>query len=335
VKNPSRSLTRAALASIAIATTLGLASCDSAEQETNAAANQVELARYLPEDTEFVQTVDVAKAREELELPEDANALPTSDKTFPRPKSPETTLFQVTSRAYPDVSGVFATEFNGRGASPLDGTLIRAAAGGAQGVSIVSTAEPVDDIDRKLGLADYSLEGKFYEAGDDTPDAASRFVADAGSGRFVFAHELKDAKEVVRRVRNDADPGRAAEALEPASGSIRLAVKNKDKRSCVRAFSAAMEATGEGAALALIISGEKPEPERFDSKRLKGIATGTPTVLVDALLVPIRVKKPLKDGLDALEQLMSFSDTFEAKMTGKTVGRKKSVLPPFNSYDCP
>jgi hypothetical protein len=96
-----------------------------------------------------------------------------------------------------------------------------------------------------------------------------------------------------------------------------------------------MEATGEGAALALIISGDKPDPERFDPKILKGIATGTPTVLVDALLVPIRVKKPLKDGLDALEQLLSFSDTFEATMTGKTIGKKKIVLPPFNSYDCP
>ena len=335
MKNAPRSLTRAALASLAIATTLGLASCDSAEQETNAAANQVELARYLPEDTEFIQTVDVVKAREELDLPEDANALPTSDKTFPRPKSPEATLFQVTSRAYPDVFQVFTVEFNGRGASPLDGTLIRAAAGGAQGVSIVSTAEPIDDIDRKLELAGYSLEGKIYEAGDETPEGASRFVADAGSGRFVFARELKDAQEVVRRVRNDAEPGRAAEALEPASGSIRLAVTNKDKRSCVTAFSAAMEATGEGAALALIISGDKPDPERFDPKKLEGIATGTPTVLVDALIVPIRVKKPLKDGLDALEQLMSFSDAFEVTMTGRTVGKKEFVLPPFNSYDCP
>ena len=54
---------------------------------------------------------------------------------------------------------------------------------------------------------------------------------------------------------------------------------------------------GEGAALALIISGDKPDPERFDPKTLKGLATGTPTVLVDALLVPIRVKKPLKDWL--------------------------------------
>jgi len=324
---------RAALASVLLVASAGLVACDSETQETNAAANQVELARYLPQDTELVQTVDIAEARKELDLPEDANALPTSNKTFPRPKNPEATLFKVTSRAYPDVMDTFVSQFNGRGASPLDGTLIRAAAGGAQGVSIVSTAEPVEDVDRKLELAGYSLKGKIYEARKDTP--ASRFVADAGNGRFVFARELQDAQAVLRRVRNDAHAGEAAEALEPASGTVRLALTNEDKRSCVTAFSAAMEATGEGAALALIISGDKPEPERFDPRALKGLATGTPTVLVDALLVPIRVKKPLKDGLDALDQLVSFSDSFEVTRSRRTQGKKKFVLPPFKSYDCP
>lgn len=331
----SLSRPRAALASLSIAAALCLASCDSAEQETNAAAKPVELARYLPKDTQLVQAVDVVAARDDLELPEDANALPTSNKTFPRAKSPEATLFEVTTNAYPDVFDVFVSQSNGRGASPLDGTLIRAAAGGAQRVSIVSTAEPVEDIDRKLELAGYSLEGKIYEAGQETPDAASRFVADAGNGRFVFAHELSDAQETLRRIRDDAEPGEAAEALEPASGSVRLAMTNEDKRSCVTAFSAAMEATGEGAALALIISGDKPDPERFDPSALKGIATGTPTVLVDALLVPMRVKKPLKDGLDALQQVISASRTLEVPKPGRDVKSTSFVLPPFKSYDCP
>ncbi len=327
--------TRAALASLLFAAGLGLASCDSAEQETNAAAKPAELARYLPKDTQLVQAVDVVAARDELDLPEDANALPTSNKTFPRPKNPESTLFQVTSRAYPDVIDTFMSQFDGRGASPLDGTLIRAAAGGAQGVSIVSTAEPVEDVDRKLELAGYSLEGKIYKAGKKTPSTASRFVADAGNGRFVFARELDDAQETLRRIRDDAEPGHAAEALEPASGSVRLALTNEDKRSCVTAFSAAMEATGEGAALALIISGDKPDPERFDPKTLKGLATGTPTVLVDALLVPIRVKKPLKDGLDALNQVISSTGTVEEVKPGRDVRPVPVVPGPFKSYDCP
>jgi hypothetical protein len=331
IASPSR--TRAALASLSIAAGLGLASCDSAEQETNAAAKPVELARYLPKDTQLVQAVDIVRAREELDLPEDANALPTSNKTFPRAKSPEATLFEVATNAYPDVFDVFASQFNGRGASPLDGTLIRAAAGGNQGVSIVSTAEPVEDVERKLELAGYSLQRKVYEAGKETP--ASRFVADAGSGRFVFAQELKDAQEVLRRFRNDAQSGEAAEALEPASGSVRLALVNDDKRSCVTAFSAAMEATGEGAALALIISGDKPDPERFDPSALKGLATGTPTVLVDALLVPIRVKKPLKDGLDALSQVIATTKTVEIKKVGKDPKPPRAVPGPFKSYDCP
>ena len=326
------SLTRAALASLSVVAALGLASCDTTEQETNAAAKPVELARYLPKNTQFVQAVDVVKAREELELPEDANALPTSYKTFPRAKSPELELFVMTSNAYPDVRAVFANEFNGRGASPLDGTLIRAAAGDGN-ASIVSTAEPTEDIERKLKLAGYSTRGKFYVAGEKTV-APSRFVADAGSGRFVFAAEEKDAQEILRRIRNDASPGEAADALEPAAGSVRLALTNDDKRSCVTAFSAAMEATGEGAALVLIISGDKPDPDRFDPKSLKGLATGKPTVLVDALIVPIRVKKPLRDGLNALEQVLGSHSKADVVYAGRHT-LKEIVPAPFKSYDCP
>jgi hypothetical protein len=329
---PSR--TRAALASVLVIATAGLGACDKAEQETNAAAKPVELSRYLPQDSQLIQTVDVTKARQELDLPEDANALPTSNKTFPRAKSPDAQLFEITSRAYPDVAGVFASEFNGRGASPLDGTLIRAAAGNGN-ASIVSTAEPLDDIERKLELAGYSRKGKTYVAGQDTPEAASRFVADAGSGRFVFAREEEVAQEILRRIRNDASPGEAAEALEPAAGSVRLAMTNEDKRSCVTAFSAAMEATGEGAALALIISGDKPDPDLFDPNAPKGIATGTPTVLVDALIVPIRVKKPLRDGLDALEQVVSTSKAEIIKRGEHLADLDPLVPPPFKAYDCP
>ena len=327
---------RAALATLLLAVApAALLACDAEQQEANAAANAVELARYLPDDTELVQTVDVTRARNELDLPEDANALPTSNNRFPRPKSPEATLFEATSRAYPDVAAVFMSGSSGKGASPLDGTLILAAAGGAQGVSIVSTAEPIEDIDRKLELAGYSLDGKIYVAGKDTPDAASDYVADVGNGRFVFAEEQKEAQKVLLRVRNDAEPGRAAKALERASGSVRLAATNDDKRSCVTAFAAAMQATDEGAALALIIAGDKPDPDRFDPKALKGIATGTPTVLVDAVLVPMRVKKPLKDGLDALQQAMSTSRTIEAAKPGADPKPPGLVLPPFKSYDCP
>ncbi|HYH62382.1 MAG TPA: hypothetical protein VD766_10995 [Solirubrobacterales bacterium] len=299
----------------------------------NAAAKPAELARYLPENSKFIQTVDVARAREELDLPEDANALPTSDKTFPRPKSPEAELFQVTSRAYPDVAEVFQAELHGRGASPLDGTLIRAAAGEIQGVSIVSTAEPIEDVERKLELAGYSLKGKIYQAGDETPEAASRFVADAGSGRIVFADEHEVAQEVLKRIVGDAKPGHAAKTLAPLPGSVRLAMTNPSKKSCVSAFAAAQEATGERATMALAISGDKPDPDRFDSKPLEGIATGTPTVLVDSLIVPIRVKRPLRDGLDAINQVITTSG--EIKGGHNLKFSELPPLPPFQTYDCP
>lgn len=319
----------------ALGVVVSLASCSNAEEGENAAAKPVELARYLPEDTRFVQAVDVTAARKELDLPDDANALPSSSRLLPRPKSPEAQLFDVTSNAYPILIDAFDSRFNAKGASPLDGTLVRAAASGDTRFGLVSTAEPIEDIEAKLELADYSLEGRIYEAGQKTPAAASRFVADAGNGRIVFADTREEAQEILRRALNDAEPGEAAEALEPASGSVRLAITNEQKRSCVTAFAAAQEATDEGAALALTISGEKPDPDRFDPKALYGVVTGTPTVLVDALIVPYRVKRPLQDGLDPLVQVLSSPSEVKSLKPGDDPREVRFTPPPFDSYDCP
>ncbi len=320
---------------MALAAGAGLSSCSNGDVEVNAAAKPVELARYLPADTKFANAVDVATARKELDLPEDANALPTSNRRFPRPKSPEAQLFGITSNAYPIVIDAFNTDVNAKGASPFDGSLVRAAASGDNRVGLISTAEPTEDIEAKLKLADYSLQGKIFEAGKNTPAAASRYVADAGSGRFVFADKRDQAQEVLRRAVNDAEPGEVAEAMEPASGPVRLALTNEQKKSCVTAFAADMEANGEGAALALIISGDKPDPNRFNPKPLEGIATGTPTVLVDALLVPIRVRRPLRDGLDAIQQVISTPGTLGVSKAERDIEGDPAVPPPFESYNCP
>ena len=152
----------------------------------------------------------------------------------------------------------------------------------------------------------------------------------------MFADDRDDARDVLKRIVSDAKPGHAAEALEPLPGSVRVAITNDSKKSCVTAFAAAQEATGEGATLALTISGEKPDPDRFDPKPLDGIATGTPTVLVDALIVPIRVKRPLRDGLDAISQVMSVSGEIEVSKPGRELKFSEfPPLPPFQTYDCP
>ena len=85
----------------------------------------------------------------------------------------------------------------------------------------------------------------------------------------------------------------------------------------------------------MIISRDKPDPDRFDPKALKGIATGTPTVLVDALLVPMRVKKPLQDGLNALQQVVSTSKAVTIERGEHPKDIAPLVPPPFKAYDCP
>lgn len=324
---------RKACTMAAVALSVGLASCTSEDPEVNAAAKAVELARYLPGDSQLVQTVDVIEARKELDLPEDANAAPTG-KGGLRPDGPETKLFGVTARVFPFITEAMATNFNARGASPLDGTLIRAAASSGN-VTIVSTAEPFEDIAAKLELSDYKLKGDVYLAGPKTVSGASPTVADGDSGRVVFAHNEKAAKHVLHRMDEGAEPGLAAEALQPADGSVRLATVNPKRSSCVTAFGVSQGAGGGAAVLALTISGEKPEPEFFDPKPLKGVDTGTPTVLVDALIVPFSITKPLRDGIQPITQVISVSKAFEVENRKHLSRFPKLTLPPFKTYDCP
>ncbi|MDQ3759967.1 MAG: hypothetical protein M3331_08515 [Actinomycetota bacterium] len=334
--NPFPRSRAAAWATLALAAA-GLSSC-SADAQDNAAANAIELARYLPEDSALVQTVDVAQARRELELPDDANAAP-ADLRRRSPDSAQSRLVELTSRGFPVVLAAGRSKPKTKGASPLDGTLIRAAAA-AQGpvsVSVVSTSEPFDDIAVKLEAAGYASKRDLYLAGRRTPATASGVVADGGSGRVVFAQDERDASRVLTRIDDEAEPGTAAEALGAVSGSVRLAATADAKRSsCVEALAAAQSASGRGAIMAFAISGEKPDPDRFDPSALKALDTGTPSVLVDALLVPFNVARPVGDLTEPITELLSIA---EMKSVSLGEGESARDLPPlsrpFDAYDCP
>lgn len=331
--NPSPRSRAAVWATLALATALSACSVDA---QDNAAANAVELARYLPEDSALVQTVDVAEARRELDLPDDANAAP-ADLRRRSPGSAQSRLVELTSRGFP--LAVRLSERKAKEASPLDGTLIRAAAAAQepQSVSVVSTSEPFEDIAVKLEAAGYVSKRDLYLAGPRTPKTASRAVADGGSGRVVFAQDERDASRVLNRIDDEAEPGTAAKALGVVSGSVRLATTADARRlTCVEALAAAQSATGRGAIMAFAISGEKPDPDRFDASALKALDTGTPSVLVDALLVPFNVARPVGNVTEPIAELLSIAD-----MKSVSLGRKESprgvppLSTPFNAYDCP
>ncbi len=225
-----------------------------------------------------------------------------------RPQSAQAQLFTLASRAFPIVSDAYTGEFEARGASPLDGSLIRAAAGThAEGAtSIVTTGEPFDDIASKLEATGYSSKRGLYLAGPRTPKPASRVVADGGSGRVVFAPDERVAKEILARMDHEAEPGDAAEALQAVSGSVRLALIADDEgKSCVEALAAGQSASGRGAIFALATPGEKPDPDRFDSRALGNLDTGTPSVLVDSLLVPFNVTLPAEKSAEPIDEVLA------------------------------
>ncbi len=85
--------------------------------------------------------------------------------------------------------------------------------------------------------------------------------------------------------------------------------------------------------MALIVSGEKPDPDRFNPRRLKGLDTGTTSVLVDALLVPFNVKRPVGAAPEPIDELFSYSRVIEV---GPGHPDPDGPLPsPAGAYDCP
>lgn len=332
----------AALCALALLAS-GLASCAEDAELENAATNAVELARYLPEDSTLVHTIDVADARKELGLPDDVDAAPADDDFLRDRESPQSKLFRLTSRAFPIVRDAYAGEFNAQGASPLDGTLLRAAVYD-QDTSIVSTAEPFDQIVDKLERTGYSLANGLYVAGQQTPATASPIVAEGSGGRVVFAREKRDALEILGRIEDDAEPGVVAAALDAVNGSVRLATTGEIRSRCVEALAAAQSATGKGAIMAITVSGEKPDPDRFDSRALKELDIGTTSVLVDSLVVPYNVRRSPKratapievtEPVDVLLSYFSYSKLVEIRSPGRRAPGRRPRLTPADAYECP
>jgi len=306
-----------ALVALLVVAATALASCNENLAIENAATDPAELARYFPENTDLVQTTDVAEVRQELGLPEDADATPIDRSVLRDRESPQSKLFALTSRAFPVVLDAYLSEPEVAGTSPLDGTLIRAAAHDSGELTIVSTEEPFNGVVDKLERTGYSLAGGLYIAGPDTPKAASPVVADGAGGRVVFAGSRRLALKTLRRIEERAEPGAAAESLHAVSGSVKLATTGRTGGSrCVEALAAAQSGTGKGAIMALVISGDKPDPNRFDPSGVRSLDVGTTSVLVDALLVPFNVAKPMGKAAEPITELLSHRE-------------------PFDAYDCP
>jgi len=320
--------TIASVVALALASATGLAACSEGEVD-NTASDPIELARYLPENVTLIQTIDVVEARQELGLPDDANAAPTNSQ-IRKADSPQARLFALPSRAFPVVSDAYLLGLDARGASPLDGSLILAAAGGAGSgaVSIVSTSEPFDDVAAKLETSGYRRQRNLYLAGPQAVKTASGVVADGGSGRVIFAATERLATKVMDRMSEEAEPGVTAEALQAVNGSVRLATTEGFRSPCVEALSAAQFATGRGAIMALTVSGEKPDPDRFDARAVRSLDTGTTSVLVDALLIPFNVRRPVGMATEPITELLSYSETSPPEARAR-------IKSPVDAYTCP
>ncbi len=243
------------------------------------------LTDYLSSESFTVQVADLTAFREQLGLPEDADALPDTPADVDKdPADPDRRLLSASVITMPELSFAIQTLQRDPIAEAFDGTAISAAAtsGGAEGtLSAIRTSQTFDDL---AG----ALEDQGYERDGDTlsnPDARIGEVSDAGDGVFVIAGADASAADAV------ADPpGGPAEAvalLEPRDEPLGQAVVGLAE-DCVQAFGGWENAEGTAGTIRLALDDEA-DADRVDVALIEenaSLATSEPVVDGDSVEVP-------------------------------------------------
>ncbi len=283
---------KARFATLAIAGAVALAGCGGDDDSDEAPVDgpsggdpTAGLTDYLSSDSFVVQVADLAAFREQLGLPEDADALPDTPADVDEdPDDPGRRLLTASTITMPELSFAIQTLERDPIAEAFDGTAITGAAtsGATEGtLSAIRTGQPFDE------LAD-ALEDKGYERDGDTlsnPDARIVEVTDAGDGVFVIAGDGASAADAV------ADPsGGPAEAvalLEPRDEPLGQAVTGLAE-GCVQAFGGWENAPGTAGTIRLTLN-QEADADRVDVALIEenaSLATSEPVVDGDSVEIP-------------------------------------------------
>jgi hypothetical protein len=248
----TRAYPAAALAALAAVTAaIGCGSGSSPEPS--------DLAASLPGDPPFVSYLDLAAAKEALELPDDADPADYGAIDDLDDPTPEAQLVQAARNSLPHVTEAFTVTFEPDATTEaIDHTQVTAAAsslspeaGGR--AAILATEQPFDEIAEALEASGFELDGDVYAGESAEPKPQLPYVADLGDGRIVVAAELADAEEALA---GKAEPAEAATLLAELDAPQREATEVDLDDTCVTAFALGGEPGGSEVELAFTVDAE-------------------------------------------------------------------------------
>lgn len=305
----SPKLIRLALLSALAAAALAGCGDDGGDGSTAPALD--ELARYAPTEAAAITFVDFAAAREELELPDGADALDFDalQSVNVEDPTPEAQLVEAAVLAMPSLTSFVVTFEEDPNADVFDGAAITGALntiGEGFPMTVIHTEQPFSEI------ADGLVELGWTQEGSTVTKEGERFeqVADAGDGIVVVGNNGAAADAVAAEAEG---PTALVDLLEPADQPI-AAAANGIPDDCITTLGGWENAELTEGTLRFAFDSEA-SAENFD---------------LDELNESLRItaEEPAVDGETA-------EIAFTSEQDGPAVSRTRVMLTRFVSgYDC-
>jgi hypothetical protein len=271
------------------------------------------LTSYLPTDATLLAVVDVARAREELGLPPDADAADVAALGSEGLEAPGSQLVLAAALGATPLAVAALSGAPDPVAAALDGGAIEAAAsnqGDPEGpVAVIRTRQSFDDLASKLADAGWERDG---ETITNTDEERVSEITGAGDGVIVFSGSGASAKELVA-----SPPGgpKAMAALLAGDGpSVGLATMIPESQGgCLRVFGGRETADNTEGVMRFELDGAA-DPGAVDLSGLEesGIKVGKAEVAGDVVEVPFTAD--LGAGTNPINQVLAdfaFTDFYE------------------------
>jgi hypothetical protein len=269
---------------LALALLAGIAGCGGDGGESD-------LASYMPSDSPLLTQVDMAEVREQLGLPDDADALdfaPVIDGQVD-PASPEYDLLSASLIAAPELSIALQTFEVDPVAEAFDGTAITATAnagGGPESLTAIATDQSLDDLEEALADEGYERDGDALVNPD--PDGRAVEIADTGDGVLLLSGE--EGAAVDAAADPPGGPAELIEMLESAEQPIAQGVTTLGE-DCVTAFGGWENAQLDEGAIKITLDrdAEADSLDLGDLEDADSISIGEATVDGNSVEVPFTV----------------------------------------------
>lgn len=285
-----------------------LAACGGDEEDDAPSEPASSVARFLPDSSPVLNEVDLAQARDQLGLPEDADALDFEAVLADDfdPQSPEGRLISAANVAMPDLTlSVVQTLEPDPIAEAFDGTAITEAANtnADEGqITAIRTTQPFEELADALAQEGYERDGEVLS----NPDARIGEIADTGEGVIVLGSSGAPAADAAAEA--PGGPPELVDLLAPADQPIAQGIQGAEE-GCLTAFGGWENVTGTEGVVRIELEDEA-EADRVDTGQLKEYMSATmsdPETDGNAVEVPFTAEERSAPGSPVRDVLVNFA----------------------------